>query len=392
MDIGQLLNDLFFDYTLRTVALGTAVLGIVSGSLGSFALLRKQSLLGDAISHAALPGVVIAFLLTRSKTPGILLIGALIAGWLATLLITNVVRHTRIKEDSALGLALSLFFGLGLMLLSMTQNLPDARQAGLDRFLFGQAAALVQRDVIILTIVGLIALVAVAFFWKEFKLLSFDPEYAASLGLPVRWLDFTLTTLLVVAVVIGLQAVGVILMSAMVVAPAAAARQWTNRLGTMFLIAGAIGAVSGVGGTVLSSTRPGLATGPVIVLVASGIVLISLFLAPNRGLAWRWLRQQRNRRQLRLETVLSDLYRLEQQHQAHEKGHSIAVLRAMNAQRGGVAHTLQELSEQKLVREAKPEHWQLTEAGRQAAQQFLQNTQQSQTALATDMPEAEVTP
>jgi manganese/zinc/iron transport system permease protein len=394
MDIFQLLNDLFFDYTLRTVALGTAVLGIVSGSLGSFAVLRKQSLLGDAISHAALPGVVIAFLITRSKTAGVLLIGALVAGWLATLLIINIVRYTRIKEDSALGLALSLFFGLGLMLLTITQNLPDARQAGLDRFLFGQAAALVERDIITLVVVGLLALLAVAFFWKEFKLLSFDPEYAASLGLPVRLLDVTLTTLLVVAVVIGLQAVGVILMSAMVVAPAAAARQWTNRLGKMVIIAGAIGALSGVGGTLISSTRAGLATGPVIVLVASSMVLISLLLAPNRGLAWRWVRQQRNRRQLRLETVLSDLYRLEKQHDSHEKGHSIAVLRAMNAQRGGVAHSLETLAEQKLVQQPRPNHWLLTKAGMSAAEQFLRSTQQSQTDLATDLTQAdgELTP
>ena len=389
MDLFQLLNDLFFDYTLRTVALGTAVLGIVSGSLGSFAVLRKQSLLGDAISHAALPGVVIAFLITRSKTASVLLIGALIAGWLATLLIINVVRHTRIKEDSALGLALSLFFGLGLMLLTTTQNLPDARQAGLDRFLFGQAAALVERDVITLAVVGLLALLAMAFFWKEFKLLSFDPEYAASLGLPVRLLDVILTTLLVIAVVIGLQAVGVILMSAMVVAPAAAARQWTNRLGMMVIIAGAIGAISGVGGTLISSTRPGLATGPVIVLVASGVVLISLFLAPNRGLAWRWMRQQRNRRQLRLETVLSDLYRLEKQHDSYKKGHSIAVLRAMNAQRGGVARSLETLTEQKLVQQPQPDHWLLTEAGTAAAEQFLQSTQQSQTNLGADLPQNE---
>jgi manganese/zinc/iron transport system permease protein len=280
------------------------------------------------------------------------------------------------------------------MLLTITQNLPDARQAGLDRFLFGQAAALVERDIITLVVVGLLALLAVAFFWKEFKLLSFDPEYAASLGLPVRLLDVTLTTLLVVAVVIGLQAVGVILMSAMVVAPAAAARQWTNRLGKMVIIAGAIGALSGVGGTLISSTRAGLATGPVIVLVASSMVLISLLLAPNRGLAWRWVRQQRNRRQLRLETVLSDLYRLEKQHDSHEKGHSIAVLRAMNAQRGGVAHSLETLAEQKLVQQPRPNHWLLTKAGMSAAEQFLRSTQQSQTDLATDLTQAdgELTP
>ena len=136
MDLGTLLSDLLFNYTLRTVALGTAVIGIVSGALGSFALLRKQSLLGDAISHAALPGVVIAFMITRSRASLVLIIGAMVTGWLATLLVINIVRHTRIKEDSALGLSLSIFFGFGLLLLTFTQRMADARQAGLDRFLF----------------------------------------------------------------------------------------------------------------------------------------------------------------------------------------------------------------------------------------------------------------
>jgi len=133
MELTTLFYDLLFDYTLRTVALGTAILGIVSGALGSFAVLRRQSLLGDAISHATLPGVVLAFILTRSKLSFTLIIGGIVAGWLATLLVMAIIRNTRIKEDSALGIARSVFFGFGLMLLTLTQRLPDARQAGLDR-------------------------------------------------------------------------------------------------------------------------------------------------------------------------------------------------------------------------------------------------------------------
>lgn len=372
MDLTTLLQDLIFDYTVRTVALGTAVLGIVSGALGSFALLRQQSLLGDAISHAALPGVVIAFLLTRSKASPVLLLGALVAGWLATLLIASVIRYTRIKEDSALGLALSIFFGFGLMLLTFTQRLADARQAGLDRFLFGQAAALIERDVITMGVIGIIALAAMVLFWKEFKLLSFDPDFAASLGFPVRALDMVLTTLLVVAVVIGLQAVGVILMSAMVVAPAAAARQWTNRLGIMVLLASVFGALSGVSGALISSSGAGLATGPVIVLFISGIVLLSIMFAPNRGIVWAWIRQQRNRRRLRLDTVMSDLYVLATQHEDPTAyGHSIEVLRAMNAGRGGVEHTLKTLAAQGLVHRVGQNEWTLTTAGLAEAKRLL---------------------
>lgn len=299
MDLSTLLHDLLFNYTLRTVALGTAVIGIISGALGCFAVLRKQSLLGDAISHAALPGVVIAFLFTRSRAPLGLLIGALITGWLATLAILLIIRYTRLKEDSALGIVLSVFFGVGIVLLTFTQRLSDARQAGLDRFLFGQAAALLQEEVLLMAIVGSLALATLALFWKEFKLISFDPDYAASLGLPVRLLEVLLTTQLVIAVVIGLQAVGVILMSAMVVAPAAAARQWTDRLWLMTSLAAFFGAISGIGGAMISATRPGLSTGPVIVLLISFITLLSLLAAPNRGLIVNWLRHQSNLRQLR---------------------------------------------------------------------------------------------
>lgn len=368
MDLLSLLNDLLFNYTLRSVALGTAVIGAISGVLGCFALLRKQSLLGDAISHAALPGVVLAFMLTRSRSSIVLMLGAAMAGWLATLLIQLVVSNTRIKEDSALGLALSVFFGFGLMLLSFTQRMSTARQAGLDRFLFGQAAAIIERDVIIMTIIGIFALLVVFLFWKEFKLISFDPEFASSIGYPVRGLSIGLTSLMVVAIVIGLQTVGVILMSAMLVAPAAAARQWTDKLAMMVLLASIFGAISGVGGAAVSATGTGLSTGPVIVLLVSIITIGSMLLAPNRGLAWRWVQRQRNRRRLQLAMVLADLYSLSQQHEDAAHGHDLAVLRTMNQFQGGVAHTLKELESRQLVHQIQTGKWALTAAGYEEAE------------------------
>src|SRR5215212_3997646 len=148
MDVGQILHSLLFDYTLRTVALGTAVLGLVSGTLGAFAFLRRQSLIGDAISHAALPGVVLAFMLTGVKGPAVLMAGAAVAGIAGVLLVIAVTRNTRIKQDAALGIILSVFFGFGLMLLTFLQRDPNARQAGLNHFLFGQAATLLVGDVL----------------------------------------------------------------------------------------------------------------------------------------------------------------------------------------------------------------------------------------------------
>lgn len=370
MNILDLLHNLLFDYTLRTVALGAATLGVVSGSLGSFAVLRKQSLLGDAMSHAALPGIVLAFLLTRTRVTFILLLGAIIAGWLAALLMSNIVRYTRIKQDSALGLVLSVFFGFGLMLLTFVQRLPSANQAGLDRYLFGQAAALLERDVITMALLGGVALFLMVLFWKEFKLLSFDPEFASSLGFPVRALDVLLTTLIVIAIVVGLQAVGVVLMSAMVVAPAAAARQWTDRLSVMVLLAALFGALAGVAGAVVSSLGRGFSTGPTIVLVASLIVALSFLLAPNRGLLWQWVRRQRNRRRLRFQAVLGNLYTLAAQHEDKTHPHDIAVLRAMDAGRGGVERTLHVLEARGLVRESSPQKWALSEEGWQEAQRL----------------------
>ena len=287
------------DYTLMIVAIGAALLGSVSGALGTYAVLRRQSLLGDAISHATLPGMAIAFLLTGSKTPLILVLGAAIAGWLGTLLIMSIVRLTRIKYDSGLAIVLSTFFGFGLVLHTLIQRTGNANQAGLDDFLFGQAATMLASDVLTIGILGGIALIIMLIFWKELKLLVFDEGFAASIGLPIRTLDVLLTSLLVIAIVLGLQAVGAVLMSAMLVAPAVAARQWTNRLRLMVFLAACFGALAGVRGTIVSSTASRIPTGPTIVLCATVVVGFSIAFAPNRGLIWDRIRHRRNRHDLK---------------------------------------------------------------------------------------------
>ena len=299
----QFISYLFQNYyTLIIVAIGAALLGAVSGALGSYAVLRRQSLLGDAISHAALPGIACAFLLTGSKTPLILVLGAAIAGWIGTLIILSIVRLTRIKYDSALALVLSTFFGFGLVLLTFIQRTGNANQAGLDTFIFGQAATLLKRDVLTIGILGGVALVIVFILWKELKLLIFDEGFAASIGFPIRTLDILLTSLLVIAIVLGLQAVGAVLMSAMIVAPAAAARQWTNKLNIMVVLAAGFGACAGVCGTIISSGVTDIPTGPMIILCAAFFVGISIAFAPKRGLIWNGIRQRKNRRSLKLTT------------------------------------------------------------------------------------------
>ncbi|MFD0676322.1 MULTISPECIES: metal ABC transporter permease [unclassified Paenibacillus] len=275
--------ELFLDPNTQWILLGSVLLGLSSGVLGSFAYLRKQSLMGDALAHAALPGICIAFMLTGSKSIFFFLIGAAVAGLIATFGVGFVTRNSRIKQDSALGIVLSVFFGLGIVLLTQIQHSDSGNQSGLDKFLFGQAASMVQSDVIVMTIVALVLVLACTLLFKEFKLLSFDSGFAKGLGYPVAFLDQLLMFLIVVAVVVGIQAVGVVLMSALLITPAVSARYWTERLGVMVVLAGFFGAVSGFVGTLISTTANNLPTGPLSVLAATSLFLISVIFAPRRG-------------------------------------------------------------------------------------------------------------
>ncbi|WP_186423310.1 metal ABC transporter permease [Lacrimispora celerecrescens] len=298
--------SLLSDYTFQTVALGSALLGLISGVLGSFAVLRRQSLLGDGVSHSALPGVVMAFVLSGSKNTEVLLMGALFSGLLATLFIVSIVRHTRVKFDSALALVMSVFFGLGLVLLTYVQKIPNSNQAGLKRFIFGQASTLLQRDIILMVICGLILLTLVLLFWKEFKLFTFDSDFAQSLGFSIKKLNLLLSFMIVLAIIIGLQTVGVILMSAMLITPAVAARQWTNKLWVMVTLSALFGAASGIAGTAASSLVPKLPTGPAIVVFVSAIVIISVLFAPGRGVLHRVYQRRKNRVLYKLEGGVPD--------------------------------------------------------------------------------------
>ena len=364
--------DFFGDYTLRVVAIGSGVLGAAAGGLGCFAYLRRQSLIGDALSHAALPGIALVFLLTGSKAPLAIMLGAAASGWLATMAVRLVVRRSRVPYDSALGMALAVFFGIGLVMLTQIQKRPDAAQAGLESFLFGQAASLLREDVVVMGVLGTVCLAVLGLLWKEFKLLSFDSEFLASIGRPVRRLDGLFTLLLVIAVVIGLRTVGVVLMSAMVVAPAAAARQLTNRLAPMVLIAVSIGVLSGVSGAVLSSLIPRLPTGPTIVLVLSSIVALSLVFAPRRGLLWRWIKLGRLRPAAGLDPVLMHLYALAQQHPDEpDHGHGLGVLRTMSPSGADLERTLGDLQARGLVHSVGGRLWAPTPIGRREAERLL---------------------
>lgn len=297
-------------YNIRVVVLGTVLLGIGAAAIGCFAFLRKRSLVGDAVAHAALPGVAVAFMLTGTKNPAVFLIGAAIAGWLSMVAMDAIVRRSKIREDAAIGIVLSVFFGLGILLLTRIQKSGAADQAGLDKFLFGQAASLVTGDVVVFGAVSLGLVLGLALLHKEFKAISFNPDFARSIGLPVRGLELAMTTMLVLAVVVGIQAVGVVLMAAMLITPAAAARYWTDRLTVMLLLASIFGAVAGYSGAFVSYVAPRMPTGPWIVTAGTLIFLISLLAAPRRGVVARILRSRRNSRKTLEENILKTLYQL----------------------------------------------------------------------------------
>ncbi|PID92879.1 MAG: zinc transporter [Bacteroidetes bacterium] len=290
------LVDLLHDYTFQVIAVGTTLIGLLSGVLGSFAVLRGQSLLGDAISHAALPGIALIFLFTGIKDSTLFLVGAAASGLLGALWITSIVRNTKIKTDTALGVVLSVFFGFGIMLLTFIQKRPNANQAGLETYLFGQAATLLIGDVVVMGVAAVVIFLLVFLFWKELKIITFDIQYASTQGVKTQWMDIGLTFLIVCTIVLGLQAVGVVLMSALLIAPAAAARQWTNRLEAMVLLSACFGGLSGFLGTLVSSLSNHIATGPVIVLICVSFTLISFVFAPERGFLAKYrLRKQQRR-------------------------------------------------------------------------------------------------
>lgn len=297
------------DYTFQIVALGTGLLGLLSGVIGSFTTLQKESLLGDALSHAALPGIIIGYMVIGRKEWLFLLGGATISGLISTAVIQWLSKSGKVKFDNALSLTLSSFFGLGLVLMTYLQRIPDGDQAGIDNFIYGQASSMLLRDVEVLIVAVIIALVLIILFWKELKVYTFDKQYARTLGLNTTFIQGLISVIMIVTIILGLESVGVILMSALLVGPAVAARQWTNRLNIMVILSGSFGLISGVIGTLISSLYTQIPTGPTIVVVLSIITFSSLLFAPKRGI----ISKKRNYNKRRKEYALMVLERKERE-------------------------------------------------------------------------------
>lgn len=301
-------EDTFLSYAnARTVLLGTALLGAASGAVGVFMMLRKRSLLGDAVAHAALPGVCFSYLVIGEKNFSFFLIGALLFGGIAAWFISFVRNSVRVKEDAVTAIVIGGFFGIGIALSRLIQSLPGGNKAGLDTFLFGKAASMISGDLNLIAVVAAGAIFIILLLLKELSVATFDREFAAVEGFPVKAIDLVLAALVCSVSVVGLPAVGVVLVVALFVIPAAAARFWSESLWTMLIIAGLFGLLSGTIGTALSATLPspastlsrGWPTGPVVTLVAFSIFLVSLLFAPKRGILSRYLTDRRFKRSIK---------------------------------------------------------------------------------------------
>lgn len=283
------------------VLMSTMTLGIAAGAIGCMAYWKRQNLMSDALSHAALPGVVIAFLLWGEKNLLVLVIGAGITALIGALFIQWVTSSSRVSEDSAMGIVLSVFYGFGIMLLTIANRLPGGNQSGLDTFIYGQAAAMVRSDVITMLVLALIVLFVVFLSFKEWKLFLFDKEFAKGLGMSIQGMNTFYTIILVTTIVIGIQAVGVILMAALLIIPAVSARYWTQSFRTMVILSAMIGGLSGILGTLVSTLGSGLPTGPFIVVIGAGFFVISLVFGKEKGLLINYLQfKSQQKSQLRM--------------------------------------------------------------------------------------------
>ncbi len=314
-DIARVLDTALLraGFNSAIVVTGTTLLGVSAGLAGTFSLLRKRALMGDALAHSTLPGLALAFLATvflgdGSKNLAILLLGASTTAILGVLCVQFLVQNTRLGEEVAIGAVLSVFFGIGIVLLSLVQNIDSGSAGGLSHFIYGQTAAMSKNDAVLLALLAAAACVATVLLFKEFGMVCFDVEFARTQGWPVNLIDLAMMGQIVVVTVLGLQSVGVILIVALLIVPAAAARFWTERLSLMLGVSALIGGASGYFGALISSLFPHAPAGAVIVLTAGSLFVFSFLFAPERGVLASVFRATALRMRVTEEHLLRSFY------------------------------------------------------------------------------------
>lgn len=365
------------DYNTRLVVLSTAVLGMAAGLIGSFLLLRKRSLIGDALSHATLPGIAVAFMLMVALggngkwLPG-LLVGAAIAGWLGVACVQLIRSTTRLGDDAAMGIVLSVFFGVGVAILGLIQDMPQGSAAGLESFIYGKTASMIMDDFKLIIIAAAAVVVICLLMFKEMTLLCFDEGYARSQGWPVKWLDMLMLLMVTAVTVIGLQAVGLILIIALLITPSAAARFWTERLHVMLLIAAGIGAASGWLGASVSALLPRMPAGAVIVVVGSSIFLFSMIFGSSRGVLRRTIERHLLNRKVRMQHTLRAIFEL-----METVGGNDVAFDELKPMRSWSSHELKRglnlLLREGMAMETSDHRWKLTDQGHKHAARTVRN-------------------
>ncbi len=332
-------------YNAASVVLGTTMLGIAAGVVGTFALLRKRALMSDAVSHATLPGIGLAFIVATAlgmsgRSLPVLIVGATVSGIAGVLFAQFITSNSRLRQDVAIGVVLSVFFGLGVVLLSYIQSMGTGSAGGLHHFMLGQTAAMKRGDALLMGGVALFAVLAAGLLFKEFRAVCFDPAFAHAQDWPVSRIDLLMMSLVVVVTVVGLQAVGLLLIVAFVIIPPTAARFWTERLGAMTVLGAVFGGASGYLGASVSALLPKLPTGGVIVLVSGTIFLVSMFLAPRRGVLADLARRLRMRHGMARDHVLRSCFELFESGPYGDWEHSWLPVAALRRHRGWRTRTL----------------------------------------------------
>ncbi len=349
--------------SILVLLLAVIFLGIASGSIGAFTFLRKRALLGDAIAHAVLPGIALGFMVTGTKTPFLLILGACFTGSLSIYFMNQIVQKSKLKMDTAIAVVLSGFFGIGILLITYIQRNYGAEQTGLDKFFFGKAAAMLYSDFVWLFGICILVIGCIVAFYKEFLLISFDKEYAKSIGIKVALFEFLLSFLTVLVIVTGIQIVGIILMAALLVTPASSARFWTNKLANLIVLSAIIASISGVAGSLLSYSIAKMPTGPWIVIFLSIIAVFSILFAPKRGVVARKIKSKKLKQKMFHDNILKTFYHLAESDNGFEKLRTSSDLRNRRYfEEPKLSLALKELIKQDLViREENT--WGLTDPG-----------------------------
>ena len=358
------------DPIAQKVIMGLAIIGAVSGVVGTFSFLRKKTLIADAISHSVLPGICLGFMFAGTKDPIVLLTGALVIGWISVWLIDYLSSTTKLSADTAIALVSTLFFAIGSVLLSVISKSQNTEQTGLKNFLFGKAATMTTFDIQVFIVVSIAIFVVVILFFKPFQLVCFNHEFAKSIGVKVKRMEFLLSTLTVMTVAIGIQAVGVVLMSALLIAPAASARYWTNRLPIMIFLAALFGTFSSVIGVMLSTMKNNMPTGPWIVFSLFTFTLFTLLFAPHKGWFSIKRRNLSNHKKITEENLLKTFYQLK------EEGNTAVSFRDFLEKRAVDTHSLVR-DVRRMVKHGflveKDKTFSLTESGNKEAARVLRS-------------------